>query len=66
MKNEKLQKLFKNGFPWVIVNKQDSKDYKTFLCLPSAIREIEHLNASKMNYVILPTDDDSGDINISN
>ena len=66
MKNEKLRKLFKNGFPWVVVNKQDSKDYQTFLCLPSAIREIEHLNESETRYIIIPTDDNSGDISINN
>jgi hypothetical protein len=58
MKNETLRELNKCGFPWVAFNEKDSKDYKTFLCLSSAIREIEHLKGIGKEYKIVPTEDE--------
>jgi hypothetical protein len=56
MKTEKLEELYKNGFPWIAVNENNSKEYKTFLCLPSAIREMEHLEESGEKYKLIPTE----------
>jgi hypothetical protein len=56
MKTEKLAKLYNEGFPWVAVNENNSKDYRTFLCLASAIREMEHLEENGEKYKLIPTD----------
>lgn len=56
MKNETLKHLYECGFPWVAFNEQDSKDYKTFLCLPSAIRELEYLKDKGREYTLIPTE----------
>ena len=55
MENDKLIELSETGIPWVAVNEKDSKDYKTFLCLTSAIREVEHLQEKGEKYKLIPT-----------
>ncbi len=55
MTNDELQRINNIGFPWIIVNKTDSNDYLTFLCLPSAIREKEFLEEQGENYEIINT-----------
>jgi hypothetical protein len=59
MKNEILRQLSDTGFPWVAINEKDSKDYKTFLCLSSAIREIEHLKGKGKDYKLIPTEEEA-------
>lgn len=42
--------------PWIIINRENSEDYKQFFCLPSAIREKEYLEDKGKIYDITTSD----------